>query len=108
MSDDCKTCRRSNHGESCGVCSWYMGVAEHYEPVTPYAGTETRLKAEELIMDAACEYCKWPGLYDDEDQMLEERCECCPVALAVGAAFALLDGGTRRAASPTRRDDKRR
>ena len=62
----------------------------------PCPKTEARLMAEEMIMDAACAICHWPYVYDDEDQMLEERCESCPAAVAVAAA---LDAVYREGAS---------
>lgn len=34
---------------------------------------------EEIVNDFCDNYCKYPLVYTDEDEMMEERCEHCPL-----------------------------
>lgn len=34
---------------------------------------------EEIVKDFCNNYCKYPCLYTDEDEMIEVRCERCPL-----------------------------
>lgn len=34
---------------------------------------------KEKIMTAVCDVCHWPYVYEDEETMKEEKCDCCPV-----------------------------
>lgn len=44
------------------------------------------LKKKEDVMSAACELCRWPADFgEDEEVLYEEHCNHCPVALAVDA-----------------------
>jgi len=44
---------------------------------------EQKLKAEETIMEAACNLCHWPFLFEDEEAMYEAKCGHCPIEAAV-------------------------
>ena len=44
------------------------------------------LAKKEAVMSAACELCRWPADFgEDEEVLYEEHCNHCPVALAVDA-----------------------
>ena len=44
------------------------------------------LKKKEAVMNAVCEFCRWPlSAGEDEEVLYEEHCNHCPVALAVDA-----------------------
>lgn len=44
------------------------------------------LAKKEAVMNAVCEFCRWPlGAGEDEEVLYEEHCNHCPVALAVDA-----------------------
>lgn len=53
---------------------------------------ETRLQAEEKIMDVVCALCHWPYVYTDEELMYSERCDCCLAAVAVGSVLDAIAG----------------
>ena len=48
---------------------------------------EEILAAEEKIMDAVCDLCRWPLAYRDEEVMYAEKCNFCPASTAVKAAL---------------------
>lgn len=52
---------------------------------------EEALEKEELIMEAVCDLCKWPGIYEGEfeEDLYENRCDSCPAAEAVRKALGL-------------------
>lgn len=52
---------------------------------------DEKLEAEEQIMVAVCELCRWPYLCEDEDAMYAEHCDNCPADAAVIAALGLAE-----------------
>ena len=52
---------------------------------------DKRLQAEEKIMEAVCDLCRWPYVYRaagvDEETMYAEKCENCPAGAAVRSAL---------------------
>lgn len=49
---------------------------------------DKQLQKEEAIMEAACDYCHWPHVYENED-LYEEKCDSCEVASRVRTALGL-------------------
>lgn len=48
---------------------------------------EELLAAEEKVMGAVCDLCRWPLAYRDEEIMYAEKCNYCPAADAVQTAL---------------------
>lgn len=72
-------------------------IDELYQAAASDADKDKRLQTEEQIMEAVCELCHWPHVYEDEETMYSERCDSCPAAAAVTAALDLPTGGESHA-----------